>query len=268
MAIASAFAMTGAHADFTFDDFADTSGLNLVGDSLISQDTLILTEAIARSAGGVWFDGRKQRVAQGFETTFVFGAKDVTGLGADGIAFVIQNTSPEVLGGTGGAMGYGTNRFFNEPGIANSLAVEIDLWDNSREGDWPDLNDTHLSVQTNGLLPNDPSEAFSLGAAPIIPNVDDQQPHVARIVYDGSTMSVFIDDLLSPALVVNDLDLSSTLQLDNGSAWVGITGATGRPSEVQSHLIFSWDFAEPVPGPSAGLVIMLGVIGIATRRRR
>ncbi len=65
--------------------------------------------------------------------TVSFRITDVMGLGADGFAFVIQNSGANVLGGTGGAMGYGSNIYFDGPtprGIENSLAVEFDMWNN------------------------------------------------------------------------------------------------------------------------------------------
>jgi hypothetical protein len=40
------------------------------------------------------------------------------------------------------------------------------------------------------------------------------------------TLAVYVDDMQSPVLVT-PLDLGSTLQLDDGRAYVGFTGATG-----------------------------------------
>ena len=52
-------------------------------------------------------------------------------------------------------------------------------------------------------------------------------------------MSVFLDDLATPVLTV-PLDLSSTLDLDGGRAWVGFTAATG--GGWQNHDILNWEY--------------------------
>jgi hypothetical protein len=67
---------------------------------------LRLTPAARHLAGAVWFE-RKQIVNAGFETAFNFQLTGQGGLGpgADGFAFVLQNSGPEVLGGLGGCSG-------------------------------------------------------------------------------------------------------------------------------------------------------------------
>ncbi len=53
-------------------------------------------------------------------------------------------------------------------------------------------------------------------------------------------MTVFLDDLSSPALTI-PLDLESLLNLDLGSAYVGFTAATG--GGWQNHDVLNWSFA-------------------------
>ena len=58
-------------------------------------------------------------------------------------------------------------------------------------------------------------------------------------------MSVFVDDLVNPALVVS-IDIAATLDLDcAGSLWVGFTAATA--SAYENHDILSWSFTEVSP---------------------
>ena len=54
------------------------------------------------------------------------------------------------------------------------------------------------------------------------------------------TISVFVDDLLDP-LFIAPINLGTTLDLENGRAWVGFTAATGD-SFWQTHDILSWQF--------------------------
>src|SRR4029077_15235256 len=61
---------------------------------------------------------------------------------ADGFAFTIQRAGVSALGASGGGLGYG-----GPGGIANSVAIKFDLFNNAGEGS----NSTGLYV--NGALP-------------------------------------------------------------------------------------------------------------------
>ena len=63
--------------------------------------------------------------------------------GADGIAFVLQNTSDVALGDAGSGLGY--------RGIFNALAVEVDTFFNY---DNLDLYENHIAVMTHGFRYN------------------------------------------------------------------------------------------------------------------
>lgn len=52
---------------------------------------------------------------------------------------------------------------------------------------------------------------------------------------------VYLDDLYSP-VITTPLNLGSTLRLDDGRAYVGLTSATGN-DYWQAHDILSWDFS-------------------------
>jgi hypothetical protein len=212
----------------------------------------------------------KQGIAGGFETTFQFRISEVAGTGADGIAFVVQNASPLALGGTGGGMGYADNVYFSQMGIPNSVAVEFDTWDNTAH-DWPDLPANHVSVHTRGMLPNSPSEAYSIGSAMTGGPLDDGAVHTARIDYSPGTLRVFLDGGVSP-LVTAPLLLDSTMTLgEDGRAWVGFTSATGGATDVERHEVLNWSFTEqnvPTPGAAALLLVGGAFIGTARKRRR
>jgi hypothetical protein len=224
-----------------FSSFNSTAGLNVVGSAASSSNDLLLTPADYFDTGGAWATA-KQNIQEGFETTFRFGINELGGFtddqgnpGGDGFAFVIQNASPTALGNYGEEMGYG--------GIANSVAVEFDTYQNSY-----DPNGNHVSVHTAGAGVNDSGESFSLGSTTNIPNLSDGYVHTGKIAYLPGSMSVYIDNLTKPSLTVK-VDLGKTLKLDYGRAWAGFTAATG--SAYENHWILNWSFAGQPLAPAS-----------------
>jgi outer membrane protein OmpA-like peptidoglycan-associated protein len=215
----------GLHAQFNYRSFQSVNDVTFNGTARKLDDRIRLVAAEPQQAGSVWFN-TKQRVVDGFETTFRFqvgdaGSNAPLAPGADGIAFVLQNSSV-YEGSTGEGMGYGT--------IANSIAVEFDTFDNTHvpydappNGD-PDGN--HISVQTRGLEANSSHHDYSLGTTSNIPNLKDGAIHSARIHYVPGTLTVYIDDLKTAALTV-PLRVEKLLRLDDGRCWIGFTAATG-----------------------------------------
>ena len=247
-------------ADFSFPDFSTVAGLNLNGDAAQVGNSLRLTSSFPGQLGSAWFN-LPQQVQNGFQSTFQFQITDLQLNGADGLAFVIQNSSAGALGAPGGAMGYG--------GIFNSVAVEFDTWQNLVSDFSPtfllgDPNDNHLSVHTRGTLPNSFDEGFSLGSTTLIPNLSDGSIHIAEITYAAGNLSVFLDDLAAPRLVVA-LNLATTLNLADGRAGVGFTAATGGAYE--NHDILNWQFGA-VPEPATLWLAAAGILTMCSRRRR
>lgn len=213
---------------FIFPTFEaeDVKELNLVGDAQLIDNKLNLNLSEELQKGAAWYN-IKQSVADGFETTFQFQISDLVGSGGDGFAFVIQNNNPTALVGAGGSLGYG--------GLSNSLAIEFDtLWN---PGNDPNAN--HISVHTNGTLPNGSGSASSLGFVDTIPDLSDGNVHTAKIAYTPGTLEIYLNDLTTPVLTV-PLDLENTLNLDNGTAYLGFTGTTG--AAVETHDILNWMF--------------------------
>ena len=210
----------------SFPDFTDVASLTLVDSATQSTNRIRLTPYANWTRGATWLQA-KQLVEGGFDTSFRF---QITSADADGLAFVVQNAGSAVIGGRGYAIGYGT--YEAETGIANSIAVEFDIWSNSTQDPT-----NHISVQTRGQQPNSWAPEASLGMTTAIPNLLDGQIHTARIRYVPGHLSVFIDDLGNPRLTVT-VNLAQLLNLDNGRAWVGFTGSTGGRSTI--HEILSW----------------------------
>jgi glucose/arabinose dehydrogenase len=223
-----------ARADFNFANFTSTAGLSLTGAAAGAGAVLRLTPSSGNQSGAAW-NLTKQSVANGFETTFQFQLESANG--ADGFAFVVQNTSATALGGAGCELGY--------HGLANSLAVEFDTYSNGScsVANVNDPANLHISVHTLGIGANSVAESASIAATSAVPNFTDGAPHTARIRYAGGVLSVFVDNLAQPVLSA-PLALASTLSLDQGRAWVGFTAATGGLAE--RHDVLDWDFDETV----------------------
>lgn len=244
-------------AQVTFLDFSDPTGLTFNGSATTatngnSQKVLRLTaDGMAHVSGSTWFSSQQQSVSAGFTTVFQFQITH-TGQSADGFAFVIQNSTGEgfgtaALGGSGGAIGYGVP----DPGdtgvaIPDSLAVEFDTFQNS----W-DPNANHIAVQSCGTAPNSQDHTNPLCALGITSDLGgitlaDGNVHTGIVDYDPGPdntpgiLRVFLDDSFVPKLVINNINLSSLLTLNAGSAWVGFTGAAGDLTE--NNDVLNWTF--------------------------
>jgi len=280
-------------ASFYFDSFQsdDLTSIDLVGDVKTDGATLRLTEAEQEWHAAAAWHNESQDITGGFETTFSFQISDLRAaddlyngnsvvdrngeIGGDGFAFVIRNQASSALGGHGGAQGYS--------GITNALAIEFDTWDNSQDfetwgggvaEDYSLESSNHISVQ--GLTGASYGEypRYSLGYADDIADLSSGEVYEARVRYEDSRLSVFLNSVL--ALEVEDLDLGDLVGEDE--AMFGFTSATG--AAWQSNEILDWSYetlgqnrqllSQPtraVPEPS-GLLALLGVAGAAAWKWR
>jgi hypothetical protein len=209
--------------------------LGLVGSAVMEGDRVRLTSASIDQKGAAWSTDRKN-VQRPFTATFQFRITDPGPEGgADGIAFVIQNNSDASLGINGGGMGYDD--------IPNSLAVEFDT-SKTPKGTPPmkmlgDPSGHHIGVHSDGKDPNRADEKFRIGGIYDSPELQDGNPHTAVIKYASGRLNIYLDDLDRPVLVV-PVDLAATLRLTDGTAWVGLTSATGKQAEQHEVWALSW----------------------------
>ncbi len=161
-------------------------------------------------------------------------------------------------------------------GIRNAVAVEFDTWYN------PDIGDLfydHVTIQASGpaasLVSND---SQTMGAARPT-SLADGKVHNVKIQYFGylkydllvhfsatrqlvpflkdagesrrlGTLVVYVDDMSEPLTAV-PFNLNVAMRMQEGQAYIGFTGATGKAWE--RHDILSWYFCE-LPGcPRSGL---------------
>ena len=219
-----------------------TLPFQLVGTAAVLEDRIRLTPSSPRRTGAMWTKDQVI-VTEHWVAEFSFQITDPRDGGADGLAFVIQNRRPGLLGGGGGGLGY--------DGIPNRLAVEFDTWRNEGhelgETEEGDPNDNHISVHTGGTGANSAHGSYSLGHTTGIPDLSSGEIHPVVLVYDPGWLEVWIGDGDQPVLSVG-VDLAELLDLRDGErAWIGITAATGLSS--QNHDILRFRFGSDAGGP-------------------
>jgi hypothetical protein len=222
-------------ADFIYANFNSTAGLILQEHATSFNGILRLSPAIGGlGLGGAWLDA-KQPVKDGFNTTFQIQITDKHGIGADGLAFVIQNNPTPALGYPGCNIGYG--------GISNVLAIKFSNYH------WPDhaYENTYGAYDEIGVsVPHSPATILwdsitnTIAAITNGVNFSDGQIHIVKMVYVPGNLQVFLDDLENPLMTVY-VNLAKVMDLDNGRAWVGFTAASG--ADWQNHDLVSWTFA-------------------------
>jgi autotransporter-associated beta strand protein len=164
-----------------------------------------------------------------FHASFVY--RDVTTNGADGIAFMLQNSSngTAALGGGGGAIGYN--------GISPSIGMGINIYAGANGGN-------HLYWLENGAV----ASTFATGNV----NTDSGDPILINLNYDGSSvLSVTFSDLTNSNSYTNSIAVGSvSALLGSTSAYVGFSGATGGVSAQQ--IVTGFNYGESgisyVPG--------------------
>lgn len=290
--------------EFHYGQFDSLTPFSVHGDthaggppSLTDAKTLRLTQSGQEWQRTALWLNQALDFSTGFETQFQFqitnprpadnlrdgvAVLDASGqTGGDGFAFVLRNANSQALGIGGGALGYG--------GIAHSLALEFDTWDNSDDfRQWGDANrdgfgsgsmlesSNHLSLQANLELETDGyanSEfpRYSIGYNNAIPDLSSGKIHTARIRYEAGMLQVFLNEMLT--LRVEKIDLATII--NNSQAMFGFTAATGGSWQTQEILNWSYRSLESssksaplqsVPEP-AMVIGLAGVVALGWRRR-
>src|SRR5262249_45887297 len=124
---ASAVLIGSTTLDFS-NGFANASNLlTLNGSAKINGNALELTDGGDYETGSA-FATTPVDVAH-FSTQFSF-QLTAGSAAADGFTFCIQGAGNTALGSTGGGLGYGPDPTFGGAGIAKSVAVKFDLYNN------------------------------------------------------------------------------------------------------------------------------------------
>ncbi len=204
----------------------------LNGDATQSGNCFTLTPNVTWKSGSVWYLD-KVDIGEGFEIYYDIFLGCTDAMGADGIAFVLQQVSTSV-GSQGEGIGY--------QGIAPSLAVEFDTHQNFNRSD--PAND-HLAIMRDGIVnhstPNNLAGPTSILATS--QNAEDCQWHELKITWDADQMSlkVFVDCNLRlnyQADIINDI-----FNGDSEAFW-GFTSATGGLANTHQFCLDYISFVE------------------------
>lgn len=177
-----------------------------------------------------------------FSTAFQFemhqpgGIEDSDGVGADGLAFVVQ-TQANNVGGAGFGIGY--------EGIEPSVAVEFDAFDNEALGENGDVSGNHVGINLNG-------DTRSVAQVPLEKRLNDGGVWFAWVDYDGPKhlLEVRLSDQAKrpdQPLLRHEVNLAELL--GSPEVYVGFTASTGEA--YNCHDIRSWKFVntfQPTPG--------------------
>ncbi len=196
--------------------FASAAGIAFQGVTLTG-GTLELTNGSGYEDNSVW-EATPVNV-QNFTTDFNF---QETAAGADGFTFAIQNAAANALGKYGGGLGYA--------GIASSVAVKFDLYNNSGEG--PDSTGFYV----DGAYPSVPA----LNLTPSGVNLHGTDILHAHINYDGTTLSLTLTDTVTGASFTASQAINIPATVGGNSAYVGFTAGTGGLTAVQQ--ILNWTY--------------------------
>jgi len=243
---------------FSYPDFSNTTTLSLLGNAAQSGTALRLTANGSNQSGWSWHQTAMPIIA-GFDTTFTFRiTPPAFGTKAEGMAFVIHDdpSGTGTMGGTVWGIGYG-NGANSSPGIRNSIAIELDTF---QDGFLGDTSANELTVHTRGPAGNNEQEQWSIGRNTPSTNLSNGQVHTLRILYVPGTLSVFVDNAVLPALQV-PYDFTTGGQylnnsnapganLQSGTAWLGFCATTGAGTLTELVEILSWDWmSTPLADP-------------------
>ncbi len=239
---------------FTYPDFSNISTLNLNGSSAQQGTALRLTD-LAQNQTGTAFHDAAVPVLAGFDTQFDFTIIPGPVL-AEGMAFVIQDSpsGSNALGGAVWGLGYGVGA--NNSPITNSIAIELDTF---QDGFLNDTSNNEISVHTRGTVGNDENEIWSIGRVTPGTFLSNSAVHTMRVTYVPGTLEIYVDDLVNPVLSVPyDFQTGGTrvdsgqpvggMNLPNATAFVGFAASTGANQLNERVLIHNWTWTS-----SAGL---------------
>ena len=199
--------------------------------SILGCDSVQLTPNATFQQGTVWYRNQLN-LNNPFDFTFhaFFGINN--GVGADGMAFIIQNQNQTL--GPQGALGGAQLGYFSFPG--KSMAIEFDTHNNGAGAPYGDIPVHHIAIDTGGI--QFPPAAAPVPALPSSANLDDGAWHKIEIVWvpGTQTMTVYFDGNLRLSCVFNPGLVAQVFGGQNMLYW-GWAGCTGSKFDQQQIAI-------------------------------
>jgi LysM repeat protein len=222
----AAYTLNIGQTDINFPvGFAGTAGIMILNGSTDLDDTrLQLTNGGLGEAGSAWY--YQQVNVQAFTSSFSFQLSNPAG---DGITFAIQGNNVYALGNPGSGLGY--------QGIANSVGIKFDLYDNAGEG--PDSTGLYI----NGASPTVP--AIDLSTTGINLHSDDTME--IDLAYNGTVLSMTITDMVTGAAYSTNWTVNIPSIVGGSTAYVGFTGGTGGLTSSQKILNWVYTIGSSAP---------------------
>lgn len=190
-----------------------------------AQNVLTLTDSGSSQAKSAYF--AFPLYVGGFQASFTY--QDVTVNGADGAAFVMQNSSAgtAAVGGAGGGLGFS--------GISPSAAVLFNIYQSPGIG-----------FGTNGVRAGNYG-----GTSPV--NIANGNPIGVKLTYAEPNLQVELTDQATQATFSTNLVVGSLPALVGGeTAYVGFSGADGASVSTQTISDFSYKPLPPLKIQAAG----------------
>ncbi len=210
----------------------NTNGLGwaLNGDSVnggpeVTDNVFTPTDGSGGEDRSAWF--RYPLYVGGFQASFTY--QDVGGNGADGTAFVLQNSAagPTALGGGGGEMGY--------VGITPSVAVLLNIYGGSSGG-------VGWLLGTNGVgiynLSGQVSGRSYAASGPV--NLAGGNPIAVNLRYARNQLSLSLADAVTGATFQTNITVDIPALIGTNAAYVGFTGSEGGYTSHQTVSHFSY----------------------------
>ncbi len=225
---------TGGSTPVNFGAGFTAGGMQLNGKAALNGTRLRLTDTTTTNEAGSAFFTTPVSVTS-FTNDFTF---QQTAPNADGMTFTIQRAAATALGPAGGGLGYGPDTPGAGGGMATSIAVKFDLYDNNGEG----TNSTGLYV--NGASPTTPATTFGGNV-----NLHSGDPFHVVMVYDGTTLTMTITDTINTAQTfTTSWPINIATTIGGTTAFAGFTAGTGGLTATQE--IVNWTYSTSSAGPS------------------
>lgn len=213
---------------------------------------LRITDNAASRSGYCWF-GKRMNLAAGFRNEFDFqyvnfGANE----GADGMAFVIQN-SP-----------LGTALTYNEAengAKSNALSISFDSFDNDGAAGTAEPSSAFVRVRAGTNILATTNLAPLLSITDLTSNTGNVAPYRVRVDYVPGDLDVYVNEI--PVVSNLSVNLSTIGAVDaGGKGYVGFSARNG--GFYENHDVTRWVLTEGAPaGP---LILKNWAINLATQQ--